>query len=539
MSYLSLYRKYRPQTFGEVLNQEHVVRVLQNSILMERIPHSLLFAGSRGTGKTSIARIYAKASNCEDRRERAEPCNACHPCKSTTDLSNPDVVEIDAASHRGVDEVERHIIGEVMYPPQHSKHRFYIVDEVHMLSSYAFNALLKTIEEPPPYITFIFATTAPEKVPATIHSRCLTFDFHKLAPKLLAPYTEEIVKNEERSITQGAAELIANLAQGSARDALSLLDQLLSFTEDTISVEDVMTCFRLTPEEVYSEAVRHLGSGDLASLVDLFRQSTFEGRDPEVFLNGLASYVRALILAKSRHFEPEFKREVLETTIRDFRDQELSQLLDLFWRGIVEIRNTPNPTLLIELLLLKAADIKRKGSEEARISSGSTLTPDRNDDSDAGSAVKSRVPSSKLAEAEAAQRNQWRQFIDLVKRANITTACHLVEDANWVVKDDTVDLIFPPERLFSRMILQDPVHKGVLTRAASAVFGRNMRVIPQVAGRRELDDPSRGKEELAEQPVDTSHFDADSSSPTVGEEITSVDQAVLELFPDTKIIKEN
>ena len=226
MAYQALYRKYRPSNFDEVVGQTHIIQTLKNAIVQNRIAHAYLFCGPRGTGKTSIAKIFAKTLNCTNSQDA--PCGICENCKMAANGSHPDIIEIDAASNNGVDEV-RNLIDKVKYAPMQGKYKIYIIDEVHMMTSGAFNALLKTIEEPPAHVIFIFATTEPNKVLPTIISRCQRFDFNKVSVNDIKYRLSVVCKNEGIEIDQDGLTLIAQLADGGMRDALSILDQCVAY----------------------------------------------------------------------------------------------------------------------------------------------------------------------------------------------------------------------------------------------------------------------------------------------------------------------
>ncbi|HIT86609.1 MAG TPA: DNA polymerase III subunit gamma/tau, partial [Candidatus Coprocola pullicola] len=239
MSYTALYRKFRPDTFSGVIGQEHIVKTIKNQILSDRVSHAYLFCGTRGTGKTSTAKIFARAINCLAPKE-GNPCNECTLCRAALENRSMNVIEIDAASNNGVDNI-REIREEVKYPPTQGKYKVYIIDEVHMLSSGAFNALLKTLEEPPEHVIFILATTDPQKVPATILSRCQRFDFHRITTEQIAQTLSEYMKIEDIPVQKEALHYIARLGDGSMRDSLSILDQCTAFySDELLTLEKVL-----------------------------------------------------------------------------------------------------------------------------------------------------------------------------------------------------------------------------------------------------------------------------------------------------------
>ncbi len=291
MPYETLYRKYRPQIFDELIGQTHVKHLLENAIVENKIAHAYLFAGPRGTGKTSTARILAKALNCEA-RDGYEPCNKCESCKRITNGSSLDVIEMDAASNRGIDEV-RSIREQVNYAPIEGKYKVYIIDEVHMLTREAFNALLKTLEEPPPHVIFVLATTEINKLPETILSRCQVLEFKRLPPGVIIESLKEISKKENISISDGALKIIANKANGSMRDAISIFEQVSTYTVDkkSIDVDDVIEVSGEVGKEWIERFVDIVLSGRVKALLQELDALFESGKDPEAFLTGTILYV--------------------------------------------------------------------------------------------------------------------------------------------------------------------------------------------------------------------------------------------------------
>ncbi len=295
MAYRALYRRYRPATFAEVVGQEHITATLQNQIVTGHVAHAYLFCGTRGTGKTSTAKIFARAVNCLS-PEHGEPCGHCEACRLALDPSNPDITEIDAASNNGVDDV-RALIEKAHYAPLHLRTRVYIIDEAHMLTTSAFNALLKTLEEPPAHILFILATTEPQKLPSTIISRCQRFDFHRLSVQNIVATLRDVLSRAGTAIDEEGMLLIARTADGGMRDALSLADQCLAFCGDRVSARDVYDVLGSMEQGFLFDIADALLAADTARALRMLDDIVRGGRDLTVFCQDLASHMRALLLA--------------------------------------------------------------------------------------------------------------------------------------------------------------------------------------------------------------------------------------------------
>ena len=298
MSYTALYRKFRPSEFDEVKGQDHIVTTLRNQIQTERIGHAYLFCGTRGTGKTTIAKILAKAVNCEH-PVNGNPCNECATCQKINKQTSMNVVEIDAASNNGVANI-RDIIEEVQYSPAEGKYKVYIIDEVHMLSTGAFNALLKTLEEPPSYVIFILATTEPHKIPITIHSRCQRYDFHRITIDTIAARLQELAMREKVQAEEKALRYIAKVADGSMRDALSLLDQCIAFyLGENLTYDKVLQVLGAVDNEIFSQLLRHVLQHDVTGAIGVLEEMVVQGRDLNQFVIEFTWYMRNLMLVKS------------------------------------------------------------------------------------------------------------------------------------------------------------------------------------------------------------------------------------------------
>jgi DNA polymerase III subunit gamma/tau len=359
MSHQSLYRKYRPQRFSEVVGQGHATKTLQNAITEDRVAHAYLFSGPRGTGKTSTARILAKALNCTA-PEGAEPCNKCSSCIEITEGSSLDVVEIDAASHGSVDDA-RDLRERVAYAPVGGRWRTYIIDECHMLSAAANNALLKVLEEPPGHVVFVFATTEPHKVLQTLLDRCQRYEFRAIGPSDLASHLAQVVEAEGITADDDVLSMVASRASGSARDALSLLDQLTSFAGPKVGFEDLSRLLGAMPDEVLFEAVDAISEHDVGAALSFADGLVRSGRDVREFLRLLIEHLRALFLIQHAQAPqeildvPDAQLERLRAQSNHFTPAELLRLFDIAAEVHVALRQAVEGRLALEVGLARMA----------------------------------------------------------------------------------------------------------------------------------------------------------------------------------------
>jgi len=359
MSYLVLARKYRPQTFTEVYAQEHITHILENTIQLNRIAHAYLFTGPRGVGKTSLARIFAKSLNCITNGPSIKPCNECQNCMEITQGNASDVIEIDGASNTGVEDI-RDLQRELMYSTSNSLFKIYIIDEVHMLSKNAFNALLKTLEEPPQNVIFIFATTEPHKVLPTIISRCQRFDFKRIPIPAIVKRIESINEVEKIKIDDNAMFMIAKKADGSMRDALSLLDQILAFGKQVISHEDVMEIFGIVDLDIYRNVMLAIYEREPAEVIKILHNVLEKGNDIQEFINGLMDYIRDILLTRLNIDIPELSSEA-KKTVKSFSDKfsesELLYLISLLIKTKSDLKMSNNPILVAEMSFVKLSKL--------------------------------------------------------------------------------------------------------------------------------------------------------------------------------------
>ena len=341
MSYQMLYRAWRPKVFGEIVGQEHITRTLQNAILAGRVGHAYLFCGPRGTGKTSTAKVLAKACNCLA-RQGAEPCNACTLCRAVNDGVAVDVLEIDAASNRGIDEA-RELRERVKLRPAAARYKVYIIDEVHMLSHDAFNALLKTLEEPPPHVIFILATTEVQKVPLTIISRCQRFDFRRLGRSEIARRLVEVAAATGLEMEAGVPELIARVSEGSLRDALSILDQVATLGDGRVTLETTHSVLGTVTQEVLAKLVLHLVAGDAAAALRLLQEVEAAGKDIRLFAREFADFLRSLLLWRVEGKAPGWVPDL----------PALLELLTAFAAAEQEVRHAYRASLPLELAAVR------------------------------------------------------------------------------------------------------------------------------------------------------------------------------------------
>ena len=357
MKYQVIARKFRPQVFGEVVGQKLIVQTLQNAIKLNRTGHAYLFCGPRGVGKTTMARILAKGLNCAQ-GPTIEPCNQCASCKEIAASQSMDVLEIDAASNTGVDNV-RELRDSARYAPSRDRNKIFIIDEVHMLSTSAFNALLKILEEPPPHVIFIMATTERQKLPATILSRCQQFVFRTIAPAEIQAHLKKIVEREGATIDDSGLNYIVKAAEGSMRDAQSLLDQIISFGGEDVDSEDVRDVLGFIPNEILDRTIDFIAAGNSPELIETVAIVVDQGLSLQQYVRELIARMRDLLMMKlglrDKVLASEDEKAELGRRAEPFSEQDLIRYFDLLLRLETDLKFTSQPRFHLEIGLVKLA----------------------------------------------------------------------------------------------------------------------------------------------------------------------------------------
>jgi len=445
MSYQALARKYRPQTFHDIVGQETAVRTLHNAIEGNRIHHAYLFSGVRGIGKTTTARILAKALNCI-KGPTTEPDNECTMCREITEGIDMDVREIDAATYTGVDNV-RELRDVSQFQPARDRYRIFIIDEAHMLSTASWNALLKLIEEPPPHVVFMFATTEMNKVPQTILSRVQKFLLRKITLEDLIGRLQEICKAEGIAADRGALEIIARRGEGSVRDSLSLLDQIIAFSGRTVTAADVATILGLSETNFFARVLTLIGDGDHAGVLEALQEASDTGRDFKMLYRDLLNFVRNLLLLAGGANEsmlagltPE-DLSTMQSVAEKFSYTDLLRIANLLLRDDETVNRAEHQRLAVEIALLKAATFPRLKSVEEALAGNVGRASAR--------------PTPKAARTEAA--NPSGSLADVIKKKRPALSAYL-DDA--VISREGARVVIE---------LKDPYHVDAFTDARSAI----------------------------------------------------------------------
>lgn len=509
MSYIVFARKWRPQTFEEVIGEEHITSTLKNAISAKRVAHAYIFTGPRGIGKTSVARIFAKALNCE-KAPTTTPCNKCVSCKAIFSGASMDVIEIDGASNNSVDQI-RELRENIKFSPSYGSYKIYIIDEVHMLSIGAFNALLKTLEEPPAHAKFVFATTNPEKVPPTILSRCQRFDFVRIPFNLIVEKLEKIIGAESLDVSEEAVFTIARASDGSLRDAESILDQLASFSADKISGEDVINLLGMIEEDRLSRIVDSIYRKDIRASLQAIDEVVNKGKDISQFIIGLMNYVRnMMILAVSSELRPliDFPDSYVETLKEQAERFKIEELLYIFYTlsaALKAVKRSEVARFILEAAFIKLsmrseliylADVAEKlSSLESNLKSEpparhksiekiregqEAAKPRPAAPRQAGAIEKSSDENSAAKEGAAVSaesvKRAWPLILQNVKSKKISIGAYLSEGNVAGVEGLSIILSFAERFNFHKEVLEGGANKKFVEGIISEALGTDIQV---------------------------------------------------------------
>lgn len=511
MAYTAIYRKWRPQTFDDVYGQPAIVRTLRHQIMNHRIAHAYLFCGSRGTGKTSTAKIMARAVNCLSPVD-GNPCGRCDVCTKLSDESNMDIIEIDAASNNGVDEI-RDLREKVKYPPTIGRYKIYIIDEVHMLSTGAFNALLKTLEEPPEHVIFILATTEPHRLPATILSRCQRYDFRRISEQDMVERMRVILTATGADAEDEALQLIARSAQGAMRDALSMLDQALSFCDGSIGYADVLDMLGASGTDFVAGLVDAVIAGDDGGALSLIGQAVDQGRDLTALVREIAWYVRDLMIVKSCR-QPEtmiwasqHQMDVYKAQADKLDERKLVAYMDILSVTDNQLRFAAQPRITVEMMAIKLCHLREESSMDAIVArmdmlegkldrlmkgagtagaerqSAQTKPPQKTKPVSKGPKAADKPPAqpaSVQAEAKVDGLDEvmraWPAVLQAVKKEKMTVYTFLCNGKPAALEGEQLTLVFPEGGGIFAAAVEKDENRQLVERAISDVTGKKLRV---------------------------------------------------------------
>lgn len=514
MSYMALYREWRPQVFEDVVGQEHIVRTIKNQILQNRIPHAYLLCGTRGTGKTTTAKILSKAVNCLN-LVNGDPCNECEMCRGINEGTLLDVIEIDAASNNRVENI-RELIEDVKYPPHSARYKVYIIDEVHMLSTSAFNALLKTLEEPPEFVIFILATTDPQKVPPTILSRCQRFDFKRIKAADISKRLRRIADDNGVFVEDKTLDTVARVSDGAMRDAVSILDQAMSMTNGRVEQKDVISMLGLTSNEFTFGLVDKMIDKNIEGSIKILNDIIQNGKDILQFLKDLTRHFRNLLMVKVSKNPDEIidasdeTIDLIKEQAKKIRSEEIMRAINIMVEVENEAKLTSQPRILLEMAIIKFCKrdydsspemlLNRINQLEERINSGAvavTQSEEKGTYEAAEKKVKTgeevsnearesisepQVPSKQKREPGIVTLNEvkasWQEVLNLIKSSKkVTVASWLALGELVDVSGDNIIISFDSQHVFSINNLENPPeHKKMVEECFSKILNKDVKV---------------------------------------------------------------
>jgi len=519
MGYLPFARKWRPQDFDEIVGQEHITTTLKNAISMDRLHHAYLFTGPRGIGKTSTARIFSKTLNCE-KGPSAKPCNNCSTCKEITSGSSMDVIEIDGASNRGIDEI-RNLRETVKFSPSKGRFKIYIIDEVHMLTTEAFNALLKTLEEPPAHVKFIFATTEPHKVLPTILSRCQRFDFRRIQIKDITAKLHEVCKAEDLKIDEEAFLYIAKASDGSMRDAESILDQIASFSKGKVHLKDVIESLGMIDQETLFKSAEMIINKDAASGIHLVNEILNSGKDAKQFLLELLEHFRNIMIIKSGIDSdeiiclPKDSIDKIKTQAGMLTQGDIFYIISVISNGLKMIKQLIPERIAFELSMIKLASrdsivsveeiLSKLHASSGRPVSEAPKPVSAHPVHEEKSFFKKILPAVGGGAQTAAAidinrvKDAWPILVKAMAVKRMSISSYLAEGEPDSVKGNVIVIGFPKELNFHMEVLEEKNNKDAIEQALSQIMDKSVKMsfIPTDRKQKETAvDNGRTKEDL-------------------------------------------
>lgn len=481
MSYRALYRVFRPQTFSEVLGQEHISTTLKNAVLSDRLAHAYLFCGPRGTGKTSSAKILAKAVNCLD-LQNGEPCNLCANCKAINEERFLDVLEIDAASNRGIDEI-RELRDKVRFAPSEGKCKVYIIDEVHMLTNEAFNALLKTLEEPPSFVLFILATTEAQKIPLTILSRCQRFDFRKINQDEIKNHLSEIVKEEGVKISDEALQVISRKASGGMRDAISILDQCIAFAGEEIELSHVEMVLGTVNDESAAQLLDAVIARDYSKMFSMLNTFVQQGKDMKQIMQDFTAYIRALLLLKVSNDEhlsdiSGNALNIAKTQMNSVSVDYLGRMINRMSEAQRDLRFSNQPQIILEAafvdIMLQDGNSVSVQHISQRVEDTPGLKAQKNTKK-----VQTSQPVRTITASDDLLLN-WKEIMQEIKKQSIKLHAFLSEAKPASLENGVLILRFPYQYKFHHNSVNQEDNLRLIGQIAGKIFGIQLKVIAEL-----------------------------------------------------------
>jgi DNA polymerase-3 subunit gamma/tau len=503
--YQALYRQYRPKTFDEVMGQEHVTTTLKNQVKSGNIGHAYLFAGTRGTGKTSTAKIFARAVNCLHPVD-GNPCNQCEICRGILDESIMDVIEMDAASNRKIEDI-RELKDKVIYPPARARYKIYIIDEVHMLTTQAFNALLKTLEEPPKHLIFILATTDIQKLPQTILSRCQRFDFKRITSKDIVTNMKRITDNLNIKVDERVLKLIARNSDGAMRDALSLLDQCIAYKTEELTYEDALNILGIVNNDLIFELVDNIKNSDLEGILLKIDNIIQEGKDITQFIRDLIYHFRNLLIAKTSR-NPVDIIDMDEELINRFKEQSKDISVDFILKSLDILTTSENqaswsiqPRIILEMAAIKMINLEKIMSLEDRIKkleeilyTGQIPLEKVKPKAKPKEEVKPETPKeeNKIETKQSVEpaktkgtrkeisfediKGHWSGVLRLIKEKDVRTHAFLMEGRPISFSQDTLVIAYRDGYGIHKEAMERPKNKELAEKVVSSYFNRNINI---------------------------------------------------------------